>query len=73
MCVCVYKPSLCAPTSNGGGGGGSRDHHEEGRLQYLILEEYDVLNTYAPNRTFKPEGIQRRKDWDAAMLSFLQG
>jgi len=50
----------------------TKQHHEEGRFQFFSFPEMDLIHTYVPNNGTKPESYQRRKQWDDAMLHFLQ-
>ena len=46
-------------------------HHPDGRFQFARFDGLDVLHTYVPNRSWKPEGVRKRREWDEELLGFL--
>jgi exonuclease III len=47
-------------------------HDPEGRFQFARFQGLDLLHTYVPNRGYKAESIQQRRQWDDQMLAFLR-
>lgn len=51
-------------------------HHPEGRVQYLVFDSAfgfaDILHTYVPNDSDKPELIERRPRWDRDVELFMR-
>jgi exonuclease III len=48
-----------------------QQHNEQGRFQFFLLDDIDIIHTYVPNHGTKPESYARRKEWDDAMLQFV--
>lgn len=51
----------------------SRDkpHDPEGRFQFVRFQGLDMLHTYVPNRGWTEGSINKRRQWDEAVLAFL--
>ena len=48
------------------------NHHPDGRFQFFIFENFDLLQTYVPNQGMNDDSYQRRQEWDESILLFLK-
>lgn len=49
-----------------------QEHNCEGRFQFFLFQDMDLIQTYVPNNGTKEESFQRRQCWDQEMKEFLQ-
>jgi exonuclease III len=52
--------------------GQQQHHHEEGRFQFFMFADKDIVQTYVPNHGMKMEKWEKRKQWDLQVLEFVQ-
>ncbi|CAJ1953618.1 unnamed protein product [Cylindrotheca closterium] len=49
-----------------------QQHQEEGRFQFFLFPDKDIVQTYVPNHGMKMEKWEKRKQWDLEVLEFVQ-
>jgi exonuclease III len=50
----------------------AQEHNCEGRFQFILFPDMDLIQTYVPNNGTKEESFQRRRCWDQEVKEFLQ-